>query len=99
MSKTLREALTDVLAAHGVARATELVDDLVKAADHHSEWWPDETVAWYVGSISPATVKQWVHAHGIVRRQMSRAEEVRAERDKMPGRGYRSDRQGRTPGA
>lgn len=90
MAETLRSEVRGVLERHGVPASPELVDALVNAADKHTEWWSDEAVAAYVGTIMPRTVRFWLRNHGVPtgeRRLMTPAEVVRQALARSAGQG------------
>lgn len=87
----LEMALESVLHRYGVMfgdRYDEMVTELAKTAKRES-WWDDERIKQYVGVGS---VRQWTHRHGVDRKMLADADQVKAVRATLPGKGWRGSR-------
>lgn len=86
----LETALESVLHRHGVVgeQHGEMLAELARTARSES-WWDDERIKQYVGVGS---VRQWTHRHGVNRKMLADADQVKAIRATLPGKGWRGGR-------
>lgn len=85
----LEMALESVLHRYGViGEHREMVAELAKTAKRES-WWDDERIKQYVGVGS---VRQWTHRHGVDRKMLADADQVKAIRATLPGKGWRGSK-------